>query len=88
VEFNTASKAYLDAIIGASTVLKKLIRLKAIKSTNIIQLDFAGFIPTAPEIAPDEDGVVSLDFEFGGLYESGLANWFKSSITNGVVTLP
>lgn len=87
LEFDTASKAYLDAILGASSVLSKLIRVKATKSAAIVQLDFAGFTPESPELFSDDDGVVTLETEFSGLYEAGLANWFAASITNGVAVL-
>lgn len=87
LEFGTASKAYLDAILGATAVLSKLIRAKATKSTAILQLDFAGFTPEAPEIFSDDDGVVTLNTEFSGLHETGLGNWFLASSTNSVATL-
>ena len=87
LEFAAASKAYFDAIIGASAVLKKLIRVKATKGTNELQFDFAGFTPSAPEAFTDEDGIVTVELEFSGLYESTFANYFKAKTINGVETL-
>jgi hypothetical protein len=87
LEYNSTTAGYLTSIAGSS-LWQKQIRLKATDSTRICQLDFAGGSLKAPEISTDTDGVATLEFELSGLYNSNLANWFKSSITNGVNALP
>jgi hypothetical protein len=89
LEFSAASKAYLDDIIGASSVLQKLVRIKySLSTTHYIQLDFAGAALSSPEIFTDEDGVITVDLELTGMYESGLGNWFKAEVMNQVSALP
>jgi hypothetical protein len=84
LEFATASKAYFDDIIAASSVLQKQIRIKATRGTNILQFDFAGFTPEAPVAFTDEDGIVTVELEFSGQYHSTLANFLKAQSVNGV----
>ena len=87
--FEAASKAYLDAVIGTSAVLQKLVRIKATKGTNIFQLDFAGSALKSPAIFDVENDVTVVKMELTGVYDSGaFANWFKYSVTNGVSALP
>lgn len=88
LEFNATSKAYLDAMLGGSSVFQKLVRIKATSGTKVVQFDFAGFAESAPELWTDEDGVITLEVELKGKVDSGtFANWFKASVTNAVASL-
>lgn len=88
LELNATSKAYLDSIIGATAVFKKLVRIKATSGTNILQFDFAGFAENAPELWTDEDGVTTVELELKGLVDSdGLEDWLEASVTNSVSAL-
>ncbi len=86
LEVHSDTTAYLTAMLSAVTA--KLIRVKATSGTSIAQFDFAGAFSKAPELHTDADGVSTFDFELSGQYDSSLANFFKSSITNSVSSLP
>ncbi len=87
LEFDaTNAKAMLDAIIGSS-LLQKQIRMKALNGTNICQFDIAGSFLKSPPIHTDKDGVVTLEFEMTGLYNTALGNFIKASSTNSVAAL-
>ena len=88
MEFNATSKAYLDALLGASTAPKN-IRLKALNGTNIMQFDLGCVAKDAPELFNDADGVKTLEIEYNVLESSQAAmlNWLKYSNTCGQATL-
>ena len=65
-----------------------LIRLKSTSGTKIAQLDFAGVLTEDPEMFPDKDNARYVEVSLSGQYDSGFANYFKASVTNGVATLP
>lgn len=89
LEFVTASKAYLDAIVGGSAIFQRLIRIKASNTASLdIALDFAGTTVKAPVVFSEVDGVVSVDLDFDATYHATFANWFKANVINGVATLP
>ena len=95
LEFNTTSKAYLDALL-TSTVgspFQRQVRIKATRdsgsSEKLAQFDFAGTATTAPKVFTNQDGVATIELELHGTYNSGtFANWFKASSKNSVSTLP
>lgn len=89
LELDATSQAYLDAILAASAVFQKQIRIKGSSGASLIaQLDFAGTAMKSPETFTDQDGVTTLDLELEGTYNSTLGNWLEAEITNGVTTLP
>ena len=89
MELNAAtSKAYLDAILNASAVFERLVRIKATSGTNELTLDFAGFAEEAPEPITEQDGLISLEFTLLDEEESGLANWFIGQVVNNVSSMP
>lgn len=88
LEFTSAVKAYLDEIIAATLVHQRQIRLKFSDTANRdLTLDFAGFVPEAPAVWPDDEGLATLELEYQGLYNPTLGNSFKSTIKNGVAVL-
>lgn len=88
LEFDATSKAYLDGFLTYSAVQQHQIRLKATTGANaIVQFDFAGTLTEEPK-ENNEDDVITLDLTWAGTYNSGLANWFKYSVTNQVAVLP
>lgn len=87
LEFDATSKAYLDSFLTYAAVLQHQVRIKGTTGASAIaQLDFAGTIVGEPAMS-EEDGVITLDLNYQGTYNSGLANYFKYSITNGVAVL-
>lgn len=89
LEFDTASQAYLDEIIGGSTVFQRQIRLNpALDANHDITLDFAGSALAAPEIFTNQNGLVTVDLVLEGTYNSQLGNFFASVVTNQVSALP
>lgn len=88
LEFDTASKAYLDAILTSSP-MAKLVRIKTESGTNSFQLDFAGVAEEAPKLFEDEDGVTTIELTLKGQYDGGaFANWLKVAVVNPLATLP
>lgn len=88
LEFNSTSKAFLDAILTPGT-FQKQVRIKATTGASaIVQLDFAGSAEETPQLFTDDDGVSTLEFTLKATYNSTLANWFAYSITNSVSALP
>jgi len=88
LEFDATSKAYLDAIVGASAVFQKLVRIKSTLDANhVLQLDFAGTMLDSPEIFTDKDGTITVDINLEDTYESTFANWCKAQVTNQVSAL-
>ncbi len=88
LEFDATSKAYLDAFLTYSAVVQHQVRLKATTGANAIgQFDFAGTLLGEPK-QNEEDGVITVDMNWAGTYNAGLANWFKYSMTNQVAVLP
>lgn len=88
LKFDATTKAFLDALIGASAVFQKQVRIKATAGTKVAQLDFAGTAEQSPELFDDEEGLIVLEFELAGEYNSALTNWLKTEVVNGVATLP
>jgi len=88
--FDATTKAYVDAIIGASGPFQKLIRIKGTKSaSNSVQLDFAGTALNAPNPFTTDNGIVVVDFKLAGEYDSGaFANFLKMTTVNTVSALP
>lgn len=91
LEVDTASKAYLDSILASTSSggpLKLQVRIKAQYAvTQILQIDFAGFIAEAPEAVSDSDGVAQFEFQLQALYHSTMASWINISLTNQVSSL-
>lgn len=91
LELDTASKAYMDAILTANStgILKLLVRMKyTFDATHALQIDFAGFAPSAPAFPADSDGVAQIALTLTPLYNETLATWLKISLTNAVAILP
>lgn len=85
---DTDTAGYLTAILGTS-VVQKQIRIKSTTgSTQIAQFDIGATFAKAPKINTDQDGVVTFDFDMTATYNSTLGNWFKSSVTNSIATMP
>lgn len=88
LEFNTANKAYFDAILAGTSNFQKQIRNKFTNGTQSLQFDFAGTNVKAPQVFTNKNGVLTIEFELEGQYNSALANWFKAVAVNGVTVMP
>ena len=87
LECDAASAAYVASILGTS-VLQHQVRIKATTgAAQIAQFDFAGTHTKAPKFFTDQDGVVTFEFEMTKVYNTALANWLKTSITNSTSAL-
>jgi len=88
METHATSAAYVASILGTS-LLQHQVRIKGTTgATQIAQFDFAGTHTKAPESFSDSDGVVTWEFEMTKAYNPTLANWLKTSVTNGISVLP
>lgn len=88
LELAATTKAYLDDIIAASATLTKQVRLDIARGTDQIIFDFAGAIIESPNAIDEADGMVSLNLNFEDLKDNtGLGNWFESTIINDVASL-
>lgn len=83
LEFNSTSRADVDNYI-AGTLTQKQVEINYTSGTNLAKFQFTGIQTNDVEIFSDDDHVVTVDFELTRMYHSTFANWFKSSITNGV----
>lgn len=86
LEFNSTTKADVDAIIGG-TLTQKQVELNLADSTRALQVQFAGTVTDDLEIFGDDDGVVTAELTLTRTYHSTFGNWLKASLTNGLATL-
>lgn len=87
VELETATAAWLTGILAASgqAPWRPLVRLRwAIDANNILEIDYAGWCPEAPEISGDSDGISQIEFTLNPLYNAELGSWIKISLTNQI----
>jgi len=87
LRYNATVKTLVDALVAATTVTERQIRLKQTSGTKIAQLDFAGIVATAPQTFEDSDKVITTSLELTAKNNTALANFFAASITNSVATL-
>ena len=88
LEVDATSAGYVSSIIGSS-LLQHQVRIKATTGASAVaQFDFAGSHTKAPTMVSDSDGVITFEFEMTKSYNTTLANWLMTSITNSVATLP
>lgn len=87
LRMNATSKTEVDALVAQSAVYEKQIRLKQTSGTKIFQVDFAGVVKEPPKTYDDEDGVLTVELEFEGKYNTTMANWLAASVTNSVSAL-
>jgi len=87
LEVNSTTKAYLDALLAASGVPAKVVRIKAASGVNVLQFDFNGVILKTPDIVTDKDGVATYEFELTGQYGTALGNWLSVTSVNTVSAL-
>ncbi len=88
LELNSTTRAYLDDILNASAPLKKVVRIKASPNTSYeLRFDFVGVVTAAPAIYTDNDGVVTVDIEFNGVYDATQGGWLTAFCKNTTETL-
>ena len=85
LEFDSTSKAYLDALFTAK--VQKQIQIKATSGSKIATLQFAGTLSGNPVMFGDRDGNMTIELNWEGTYNSTLGNWLKASWTNTVSSL-
>lgn len=84
IDFNSTTKAMLDAIVGATSPVMRQIRLSFTDGTRILRIDFAGTVTEAPSIFEDDDDVAVIPLTFQGTYNSTMGNWLKIQTTTGI----
>jgi hypothetical protein len=88
LETDATTAAYINSIIGTTLLQQQIRMIGTTGAPAIAQLDFCGGHLKSPTVHSDSDGVITYEFELERVYHSVVANWFKSSITNIVATLP
>lgn len=89
MEFNTTSKAYLDAALSTTALAQYQVRIRGTTGASAITtLNFAGTCMEPPKIFDDRDGYRTVELQLQGTYNTGLANWFTASVVNAVSALP
>jgi hypothetical protein len=89
MEFDaTYAKTYYEAMLAASAVFQKQVRLKATNGTKVFQIDFAGTAEEMPQIWDEREGVQVIEMVLKHQYCPALTAWLKASVTNGVSALP
>ena len=79
-------RALQESLYGTSpTVSVREFQIQVTDGTNIIDIDWVGYLDGAPSIYGDEDGVAVLEMEFIAAINStsNLTSWCDVSITNG-----
>ncbi len=88
VELVTATKAELDALLGA-TLVERYIRVTATRATQIEQIDFAGYQDGSGQVLfDDNDGNVGLKLKYKGKYDVTEGYWLEFNNTSTVAVLP
>lgn len=87
MEFNTATKAYYDAILAATTNFQKQIRNKFTNLTQSLAVDFAGTNVKAPALFTNKNGVLTVELEMDGTYNPTMGNWFKAVAVNTITAM-
>lgn len=88
LEFNATSKTYIDEILAYASLPQRQIQLKATQGTNILQFGMGCAAKAAPKMFSEKDGVVTVDLEYLGIYNTALGNFLKVDSTSGLATLP
>ena len=86
VEWNSTTKAYLDALIAPAKVAK-LFEIRATSSAKIAKLQLVGYLDGGVDLWDDDAGVMSTKFSINNLYDSTYGNYFKTLITNTIPDL-
>lgn len=85
LEFATASKAYVDALLSAK--VEKQIQIKATSGADSATIQFCGYLGGPPELFGERDGNVVMELEWVGSYNATFANWLKIIAVNSIATL-
>lgn len=89
LELNATTNPFLDTIAGGSSLFQKQVRIAcASGGGETLDLDFAGYTEDGPEFPTEEDGIVTVELELAGKYNSALGNWFAYSGDNDLSALP
>lgn len=93
LEFNSTSKAVLDAVLGSTSVapVQKQVRIKSTIGSSgtlkLMQFDVCGTVEDSPQVFTDKDGVLTVELMLKGTYHSTFANFLKASNQNAVAAL-
>jgi len=86
-EFNTITKAEIDALIGATTV-ERLVQFKATRATQIDQTNFTGVMDGSGQVLYDDnDGNAGVTMKYLPVHNTTLAYWLATTNTNTVAVL-
>lgn len=90
MEFNAANKAaYKDAVLAATSVVRKQVRNKFVNGSDIMQFDFAGADVTEADLFTNKNGLLTIAIQLDGLACPAYGgNWFGASNVNSVAALP
>lgn len=83
--YTAAVKALLNTYVAANSQM--LIRLKSTSGTKVAQMDFAGVLTEDPTLYPDKESAQYIELSLSGIYNTGLAGYFKAQMVNGVSAL-
>jgi hypothetical protein len=86
LEFNAASKAYVDALL-APGVVQKLIEIKGTKGSQSVAIDFCGVLAKGTKLFGDRNGNMTVELTFDPLNTGTLADWLKVTVANTVASL-
>ncbi len=89
LELDATTAGYYNNIITAtSTPWQAQIQIAFTLGSLLFTIQYAGYAAEAPVYIADTDGIATLEFVFSPMYHPVFANWFKSSLTNGIAVLP
>lgn len=88
LEFNATSKVAVDEILLHTTAHQRQIQLKATQGTNILQIGLGLSLKTAPKMFSEKDGVVTVELDYQGIYNTAFTNYLLVNTTCGVAVIP
>ena len=88
MEMDATSWGYLSSIIGAVSVFDKTVRLEGLDGSGAhCVVDFHGVSVNAPQPFTDKDGVITVELELTGQYDSTMGNYMKARVNSLVESL-
>jgi len=88
LEFDTASKAIYDAIVGVTNdPVGRLVRIDFADGADEFQIDFAGIFIEAPPPFEEFERSLMVNLKFDGLTDNTYGNWCGIEIINTIASL-
>jgi hypothetical protein len=93
LDFDAASKALIDSIVGGTLTQRNVKLTWDDTAARQVALTFAGTVTDMPDIFDEDDGITTVSFTLERMYNSNWTtpyspNWLDIRVKNGLTTLP